>query len=69
MPSKEAAPTKRAAASVITTRTAVAGDRGEPGQLQRLVGGDPAAYAEQDSGHRLPPGSGPPVALRRGTRI
>ena len=29
----------------------VAGDGSEPGELQRLVGGDPTADAEQDPGH------------------
>ena len=56
IPSKEAAPTKRVGALGHQHPHAMAGDRRQPGQLQRLVGGDPAAYAEQDSGHRLPPG-------------
>ena len=45
MPSKEAAPTKRVAVSVITHPHAVAGERRQPGQLERLVGGDAAADA------------------------
>ena len=51
MPSKEAAPTKRVAVSVISDADAVAGQGRQSRQLERLVSGDPAADAKQDSGH------------------
>ena len=70
MPSKEAAPTKRVAVSVISTRTPWPGERRQARQLERLVGGYPTAYAKQDSGHRLLPQSAPAArGARRGTRI
>ena len=50
-------PRSAVAAGVISDPHAVAGAGREPRELERLVGGDPAAYAEQDAGHRggLPP--------------
>ena len=51
MPSNEAAPTNRFAAGVISTRTPCPARVASRASSKRLVGGDPAAHAEEDAGH------------------
>ena len=50
-PRTRPAPTKRCAAGVISTRTPWPGHGRQARELERLVGGDPAADAEKDAGH------------------
>ena len=56
MPSNVAAPTNLQAAGVCTTRTD-GPPRGQPDELNCLVGGDPTGYAEQDPRHELDSGA------------
>ena len=67
MPSNEAAPTKRPAVGVISTRTPWPALGRQARELERLVGGDAAAHAEQDPGHGLDrtPGAGAGSRARR----